>query len=337
MSQQGVPQQQQQQQLRIKPITNNKGKHLIPWRQKEFKVKLETAFLKVCYLHKIHLKDTANQKNETRWRATSLEVFRQPEFAGYDGSWSTLYDKYRSILDEYAKKNGWRDENGGKTGNLSGEEGDPNDPTADKTPDYYVCRILYEQQLEEEDDEKKKKEKDQAVLAQTESALLMNGLAAKSKSSIDGLVEPNKRKRHQTSNSSSVSSKDSDQKMRRITDDELYSLLLPQGGKSAAATDVAAAESNLIKWFEIDEQSSYEKLVILSNCSDNIASTEGTLEAITFQIIANTFFQDGKGAEADYFKKEMVEYGLPKLVAHKLFVFLKKQSDELQKTFITPK
>ena len=127
----GVPQQQvPQQQLKIKPITSNHGKHLIPWRNKEFKEKLEVAIMKVCYLHKIHLKDKDKRNNETRWRVTRDEVFRQPEFSGYDGSWLTLYDKYRSILAEYAKKNGWRDENGGKTGNLSGEEGDPNDPNA---------------------------------------------------------------------------------------------------------------------------------------------------------------------------------------------------------------
>ena len=54
------------------------------------------------------------------------------------------------------------------------------------------------------------------------------------------------------------------------------------------------------------------------------------LEDIGYEIVANVFSHDGEGASADYFKKELVEYGLNKLQAHKLYLYLKTKAQALR-------
>jgi hypothetical protein len=63
----------------------------------------------------------------------------------------------------------------------------------------------------------------------------------------------------------------------------------------------------------------------------NDDDARSALEDIGYEIVANVFSHDGEGASADYFsKKELVEYGLNKLQAHKLYLYLKAKAQVLR-------
>ena len=90
---------------------------------------LETALIRVALVKKIHLHQEvdAEGKKESiddRWKLVAEDVFRQPEFAGYEGSHRTIREKYNQIIKEVKARMGWGAENGGKTGNLSDYAGE---------------------------------------------------------------------------------------------------------------------------------------------------------------------------------------------------------------------
>ena len=95
-------------------------------------------------------------------------------------------------------------------------------------------------------------------------------------------------------------------------------------------------EELLLNWFAKDVASDYYDLVRDSKCDVGIVAMDrskiqGLLEAITFEIIANTYSRDGKGPDLATFKVDMTAYDVPVLCAHKLFIFLKAKVDEMVK------
>ena len=70
---------------------------------------------------------------------------------------------------------------------------------------------------------------------------------------------------------------------------------------------------------------------------DKVYELAEALEDITFDVIANAYTCDNKGADKERFKAELGQYGVSPLVATKLYVYLSKVAEELNtQSFITP-
>jgi hypothetical protein len=87
---------------------------------------------------------------EDIWVSFTALLFKQPEFAGLEGSSNSVYTKYTDTLNEIARHHGWKDENGEITGKLSGHEGDLDDLDAN------VKQILMDKEEEKAQEELKK-------------------------------------------------------------------------------------------------------------------------------------------------------------------------------------
>jgi hypothetical protein len=82
---------------------------------------LKNVLFRLVVAEGIHLKK--NQKGTPDiWETFSILLFKQPEFVGLEGSANSIYNT--ETLNKRARHHGWKDENGGVTGNLSGYEGD---------------------------------------------------------------------------------------------------------------------------------------------------------------------------------------------------------------------
>ena len=85
---------------------------------------LETALIRVALVKKIHL----HQEVDAKGKFVAEDVCRQPEFAGYEGSHSTICEKYNQIIKEVKARMGGAPRTaarlGGKTGNLSDYAGE---------------------------------------------------------------------------------------------------------------------------------------------------------------------------------------------------------------------
>ena len=91
--------------------------------------------------------------------------------------------------------------------------------------------------------------------------------------------------------------------------------------------DASCCDAKLIEWFKTKElNGDYYALVRESQCAKSDVREEiaEELENIGFDVIANTFTQDGAGPTASSFKKDMAGYGLNELTAHKIFLYMKK-------------
>ena len=84
------------------------------------------------------------------WESFSELLFRQPEFHGLEGSSNSIREKIKEVLNERARHHGWKDANGGITGNLSGHEGDLSEM------DSMVKQILMDQEGKKAEKELKK-------------------------------------------------------------------------------------------------------------------------------------------------------------------------------------
>ena len=275
--------------------------------------------MRVVLLKKLHLKGEG--KIEDRWEAATADIYRQPEFEGHElTSVKTLREHYKKCMDAVKEKIGWGDENGGKTGNLSNHEGDL----------YELSRTVRQILLDEEEETEKSamaaKQREADKLAHTETTVLMNGLAQ----------EQRMKRGSGGSNGGSVTSGSSSG--LKLTDSMLLELM--QGGSSSSGPaskrkrdEEEASEDQLLQWFEEigGAGSGFIEVVSESGChgKGSLSDTVRQLEEVSFPVIANTFVQDGAGADAKVFKKEMGEFDVQPLVAHKLYVYLKEQSKKL--------
>ena len=89
-------------------------------------------------------------------------------------------------------------------------------------------------------------------------------------------------------------------------------------------------------WFESGSHlgGSYAALVRearLPVTVDAMGDVATALADISFDVVANAFTNDNKGADKDVFKSEMASYGLTALVAHKLYTYLKGVAEDLSR------
>jgi hypothetical protein len=97
----------------------------LPWRTERGPI-LTTCLLKLVVSTGQHMKKN-KAGNPDIWESFSDLLFKQPEFHGLEGSANSIYSQFQETLAKRARHHGWKDENGGVTGNLSGHEGDLDD------------------------------------------------------------------------------------------------------------------------------------------------------------------------------------------------------------------
>ena len=97
-----------------------------PWRDPVRGPLLRTVLFRLIVVDGLHLKKNAKGAPDI-WEKFSELLFKQPEYVGLEGSANSIQSQYRETLQKRARHHGWMDENGGVTGNLSGQEGDLDD------------------------------------------------------------------------------------------------------------------------------------------------------------------------------------------------------------------
>jgi hypothetical protein len=108
------------------------------------------------------------------------------------------------------------------------------------------------------------------------------------------------------------------------------------GQPPPAAVVTVVTDSQLLAWFESGPklQGSYAALVQeakLPAVADTMGDVAAFLEGISFEVIANAYTNDNKGADKDVFKSEMASCGVTTLVALKLYTYLKNVAEDLGK------
>ena len=103
----------------------NKGKTLITWRAADKTQQLYESLFAMAVAKGIHLKKNGEKRTlDARWDELVAELFKTPPFSLFEGSIRSVRDHYEKTMDEVARHHGWLDENGARTGNLSGGDGD---------------------------------------------------------------------------------------------------------------------------------------------------------------------------------------------------------------------
>lgn len=295
------------------------GKQQIPWR-KDGKVLLEELFGKVIE-KKLHLNTKGNK--DDRWASfvnndligdgTSKHP-GQPSWRNLEGSARTIEEHFQKKIKEVCHQMGWTESNGGRTGNLSGKEGHKLTLIEE-----HVKSIVQDIEKAKEDKKAAKDLKDKCD--KTELTVLVNGLSTESRGKKRSHSETGSSKSGGSRNVSGISSADA-----------AFFRMFGIGGDIGA--EVCKDESLLLAWFKGTNNDYYE-LVRDSKCDVGCrldrAGVEELLDAITFEIIANTYSRNGKGPDLALFKSDMAAYDVPVLCAHKLFVFLKTKVEEIVK------
>ena len=321
---------------------SNKGKKLIPWRDPVKGPILKTAMFKLALTssvetNKIYFKSKDETRDmDKRWQEFQEALFKQPEFEGLEGGWRTIREQWTTAKKERAKHHGWLDANGGITGNLSNHAGDlcPLDKAIKD------CLMDLEQ-LNAEKDLKKDLGPE---LNEKEGTLIQTQLSKESKS---------KRKENTlkykvpaagsdvSSDSNTSSNKSSRTNLRKTADDRIVEWLFSsnnqdggpsnskkqrRGGEAAGNTSVPNAQR---------EKDLLRKLNMLTSTVEHIVdnavmdhSCIDVLNTVTVEYMVNVFCCYGEGDELNpkEFKSEMEAYGLSKLDAGKLFLFLRNVS-----------
>lgn len=239
------------------------------------------------------------------------------------------------------------DENGGTTGNLSNHEGE-----LDALDQAIKDCLLDKEQLENEKELKKDLAKE---LNTKESDLIQGQLAKEAKESRQKNTLTYKVVSKCTSSSSSPSTLENDssqsatsrentskQKAHRMTADErIISLLLgkqneesPAAKKQKQASQNAAPEitnrerdKDLRKKFTVFENGNFDQFITESRLS---LSATDILEAISLDVVVDSYCCNNRGTETNptEFKSEMEAYGMTKLDATKLQLYLRVSNEK---------
>ncbi len=307
------------------------AKKLIPWRDHIKGPILTRALFRLAIIEEVYAKKPG-MKVEKQWEDFAALFFRQPELEGLEGSAKSIRDQYKQVLEKRARHHGWTDANGGVTENLSDHAGDLDEV------DCNIKQIL--QSLEQKQEEKKMREDLSKNLEKNEMALLTQGLSKQAKE---------KRKYSSSSEKSNISSTSSSS----MLDEKIMAFL--SGGEGF----IDANNSKRAKPIEqmVDEKQAEGKLLPfycntwLSMCvsmytdallnslkgysMERIAEesklsldTTTILEEISIEVLINVFCTEGKNFSQQYFKQEVHDYGLSKLAAHKIYLFLKKMHEQ---------
>ena len=278
---------------------------LIPWRNPIRGPLLINAMFRLAVVRKIYLKFPGEKlKWEDRWQQFAEELFKQPEFLGLEGSYRAVKDQFNLILKERARFHGWQDANGGVTGNISTKDGHQLDEL-----DQNVKLILM-------DIEQKKAERNlSTVLNSIDSSIIIDSLNS------DSTTIRKKRKEtylHLPARSSTPTSSNSDSSSstKKISLEEVLVDFI-QDSKKFKSTVEVDSEQKLLRFFRSRSVESILREVGILNDKN-----KELLEMISIKILINVFCCDRQGFQADYFKNELVSYGMERLVAHKLHYYL---------------
>ena len=321
-----------------------KGKKLIPWRDPVKGPILKAVMFKLALTssqsteekeiknnNKIYFKFPGETRNiDERWEQFAAALFKQPEFDGLEGSWRSIRDMYNETKKERAKHHGWMDANGGVTGNLSNHAGDLS------ALDQAVKDCLMDN--EQLTAEKELKKDLGPELNEKENNLIQTQLSKESKSKRRDITLKYKIKGGEApgSGGSSGDSTVSSHHQRRSTDDRILDFLFSDGdaaNKKQRVGESSSAETSVSNAQR--EKDLMRKLNMFTSVVDQIvdeAFLERTcielLTNITVEYTVNVFCCYGEGFDLNpkEFKSEMESYGLSKLDAGKLFMFLRNVS-----------
>jgi hypothetical protein len=322
-----------------------KGKKLIPWRDPVKGPILKTAMFKLALTSSLSTEEKEIQQNnkiyfkfpgetrkiDERWEQFAAALFTQPEFDGLEGSWRLVRDMFNETKNERAKHHGWMDANGGVTGNLSNHAGDLT--TLDQT--IKDCLMDFEQLTAE-----KELKKDLGPeLNEKENNLIQTQLSKESKSKRKDITLKYKIKggTPDSGGSSSDTSASSRPLGRKSTDERILDFLFNDGAvaskKQRVGGEGSSAETSVSNAQR--EKDLMRKLNLFSNVVDQIVddafldrSCIQLLTNVTVEYMVNVFCCYGEGFDLNPkdFKSEMESYGLSKLDAGKLFMFLRNVS-----------
>ena len=293
----------------------------IPWRG-ERGPSLYSALFRCALAHGIHLKKTKEGVLKTakigdRWNNFLQLLFKQPEFHGLFGSVKCIRDQYDKILNNRSAHHGWKDENGGVTGNLSDHQGDL-DPI-----DECVKIILMEMEQEKSEDELIAGQRKR--LDRNECDVLMNGLGSSNtiRTAVPGVI------------ASPIQRLD-------VIDNQILQLL-SSGGSSTSVSSITINEESENKRLKASKESKVESEILEQLSRNNITTAQFVsacgisgdliplIDEISIPVLINIFScsEFDSSNSSDYFKHEAGEYGIMKLPAHKIFLYLKKMYAKL--------
>ena len=118
----------------------------LPWRAAIKGPVLRTVLFRLALVQGMHMKKNKKGTPDI-WESFAELLFKQPEFAGLEGSAHSIQEQFRLTLQARSQHHGWTDANGGITGNLSGHEGDLDEL------DKMVKQILMERKAKKADKE----------------------------------------------------------------------------------------------------------------------------------------------------------------------------------------
>ena len=270
---------------------------------------LKRALFRLAVAEGIHMKK--NRKGtEDIWVSFTALLFKQPEFAGLEGSSNSVYTKYTDTLNEIARHHGWKDENGEITGNLSGHEGDLDDLDAN------VKQILMDKEDKKAQEELKKIQAGE--INDIEKDVLTARLQAQAKEKRGRGSEQRKVKGGSPSSTSSTTS--SVTSASHSVDDLFSAIFTPGRDKKARVTVDDDVTEKLTDFFE-KKNMQFEAVVGQAGLS---AEGEGCLYVASMDIAFHVFCNPAHVSDVDYFKSQMITYGMNALDAHKLFLWIKR-------------
>jgi hypothetical protein len=279
----------------------------LPWRTERGPI-LTGCLLKLVVSTGQHLKKNKAGSPDI-WDSFSELLFKQPEFHGLEGSSNSIREKYKEVLKERARHQGWMDANGGITGNLSGHEGDLSEV------DGMVKQILMDQ-------DGKKAEKELKTIQAGE----LNDIEG---DVLKGRLVEGARKRRKLSSPGSVGSASSTSKASAsstpssVTVDDMFASVFGPSplAKTAKVEEATTVEERLNSLFMMRDDVSSEGL---GEEVDLSLEGIGSLSEITVPVMISVYCTPDSFGDVNYFKHEMRSYGMSMLDAHKLFVFLRK-------------
>jgi hypothetical protein len=339
--------------IRVAPNLGKGGprKPQLPWRVEDKAQELYSCLFRLVVVEGLHL--VPHKGVTAAWENFTELLFKQPEFSRYElVSAKTLRKQYDKYIEKRAQFHGWTDKNGGVTGNLSNHAGDLD------VIDSNIRQILFD--IEEKRAQKELKKALSEKNERTELEVLTQGITGASKKkrkNADGSITNKSAETALTTppaeegSVSTLSRSDINNKKRNtngflpfdsmlaerifgsiIGGDELY--LEERTRKKGTAAEAQQNHHNnqvakLLKIFE--DLENIEKGSSIATIAASISMEFGTedyqlLNEIGYEVLVHSGFSSDESAfDKKYFEEEMNQYGMKKLHAVKLGLYLHKQ------------
>jgi hypothetical protein len=291
---------------------------LIPWRNPDLCEPLYKALFKLAVTEQIHI--NKHGEKAKKWKLFIDKLFLQPEFAIYDKvSIAAVEGQFESYILYRSKHHGWLD-NGGKTGNLSKNDGDLDDL------DRHIKQILMDR--ETYDEQKKFKADIKIKVEDNEIAVLNKSLSNGAREKRKLLVLDSGSKSDTTGGDSSVSQRKAHKPSRFEPYEQTIISLLKDSPvkKNSQATNNGDFSKDIEDEVnvKISNLTSYEVCLAAGIHYDDNIDTK--LKECDLFILANIYFLEGVAAtskdRAASCKKQFNDLGFTPLEVHKLYKLL---------------